>query len=84
MAIEKSMNPAFNPLPISVYGKEYGVKLKEVGDDSLEILLDWYEKNFIRPSPNKLQIKRLSSLANLSKSEVRNWTSQVRKVNYTV
>jgi len=50
-----------------------------VGEESLEILLDWYEKNYDKALPNKLQIKRLSDLTSLSKSIIRGWTSQVRK-----
>ncbi|CAI2373677.1 unnamed protein product [Moneuplotes crassus] len=71
-------------LPYELHKHEFGIILPDVGEESLEVLLDWYEKNYARPIPNKLQIRRLHELTSLTKSEIRAWTAKVRKYKLVV
>lgn len=77
----KVTNRAPAPVPeLPPLGGTVEVELPDVGEESLEILLDWYEKHFLDPYPNKCQLKKMSELTGLNKSEIRHWASEVRKV----
>jgi hypothetical protein len=69
---EPFLLPSFEPIK--------GISLPDVGEESLEILLDWYEKHYTNPPPNKHQLKKMSEITGLNKSTIRAWTSAVRKV----
>lgn len=58
-----------------------GVDIPDVGEESLEILIDWYEKNFINPYPSKSHLNKINKLTGLSKSTIREWATIVRKVS---
>jgi hypothetical protein len=55
--------------------------LPEVGEESLEILLDWYEKHLFESFLHKNHLKKMSMLTGLNKSIIRQWASKVRKVS---
>mmetsp|Transcript_24208 Transcript_24208/g.27922 ORF Transcript_24208/g.27922 Transcript_24208/m.27922 type:complete len:209 (-) Transcript_24208:7-633(-) len=74
--------PVLKKDPMDSPQKQRGIQpvdLPDVGEESLEILVDWYEKNFFNPYPNKNQLKRINLLTGLNKSTIRSWTTQVRK-----
>ena len=66
--------------PVVTYEKFSGADLPDVGEESLEILLDWYEKHPVNPKPNKIQMNKIAQLTGLNKSTIRIWMGIIRKV----
>ncbi|CAI2361804.1 unnamed protein product [Moneuplotes crassus] len=70
-------------IPITESPKDHGLDIPEVGE-SLEILLEWYERHIHRPIPHKAQIAKLHEQTNLSKTIIRAWLAKVRKYKLVI
>lgn len=55
--------------------------LPSIGSESEEVLINWYEKNLMKPTPTKFNLNRLVESTGLTKNIIRRWINIVKNVS---